>query len=338
VLPFRPFFLHSRGLRSTLFLLLISYFGCGCASQSISQSASLSLSTSSFNFKTVVIGQTFDFPLVVSNTGTAPLHITALSISNNQFSISGPSIPRTVLPSNSLSYTVSFTPTSSGNISGTINFSSNAGMTNSSVSLAGSGEKAFADLVVTPPSINFGNLALKSKSTQNVTLQNTGDINLAIQGVALTGAGFGYSNISPGLSLAPNQKVTFQVWFSPAVAGQSAATVSFLSSNLSSPGSLSLTGDGVNPAAAPPSSPAPSVQHVVHLAWNASTSPAIGYFVYRSQAPNTTFGPLFGAAINLLTYDDTAVVSGTTYYYVVTAVDSSGQQSINSNQATAVIP
>lgn len=329
--PFRLFLPISRGLAGMRLLLLVSALGSGCASQSTQQSASLSLSASSFNFKTVLIGQTANFPLVVANSGTAPLHIRALSISNDQFSISGPSIPRTVLPSNSLSYTVSFTPASSGSISGTINFTSNAATANSSISLTGSGEKAFADLLVSPPSINFGNLALKSKSTQNVTLQNNGDINLTIQGVAVAGAGFGYSALSAGLTLAPNQTVTFQVWFRPSVAGQSAATVSFLSANLPSPASLSLTGDGVDAAA-------PAAQHVVHLTWNAGGSPAVGYLVYRSEASGKSYRALFGTTINELSYDDSTVVSGKTYYYVVTAVDSSGQQSINSNQATAVIP
>jgi fibronectin type 3 domain-containing protein len=38
------------------------------------------------------------------------------------------------------------------------------------------------------------------------------------------------------------------------------------------------------------------------------------------------------------TYDDTTVQSASTYYYVVTAVDASGNESTDSNQATAVIP
>jgi fibronectin type 3 domain-containing protein len=41
------------------------------------------------------------------------------------------------------------------------------------------------------------------------------------------------------------------------------------------------------------------------------------------------------ASIN---YTDSAVTNGTTYYYVTTAVDGSGNESAYSNQATAVIP
>jgi fibronectin type 3 domain-containing protein len=38
------------------------------------------------------------------------------------------------------------------------------------------------------------------------------------------------------------------------------------------------------------------------------------------------------------TYTDSTVVSGQTYYYVTTSVDSSGVESLNSNEVQAVIP
>jgi hypothetical protein len=196
------------------------------------------------------------------------------------------------------------------------------------------GQNAFADLVITPASVNFGNLPVATTSTQNVTLQNTGAINLAIQGVTVAGAGFGYSNLAPGMSLAPNQKVTFQVWFTPTVAGVASATISLLSPNLSSPGTLSLSGDGITSTPTPP----PTTSHTVHLTWDASTSQVIGYRVYRSETSGGSYNSLNGTAIDALTYDDTSVSSGLTYYYVVTAVDAAGNESVQSNQATAAIP
>jgi fibronectin type 3 domain-containing protein len=42
--------------------------------------------------------------------------------------------------------------------------------------------------------------------------------------------------------------------------------------------------------------------------------------------------------VDNLTYSDTTVQNASTYYYVTTAVDSSGVESSYSNQATAVIP
>jgi fibronectin type 3 domain-containing protein len=47
---------------------------------------------------------------------------------------------------------------------------------------------------------------------------------------------------------------------------------------------------------------------------------------------------LLASAITGLSLSDVTVQSGVTYYYVVTAIDSAGEESPNSNEAKAVIP
>lgn len=76
--------------------------------------------------------------------------------------------------------------------------------------------------------------------------------------------------------------------------------------------------------------------HVVSLSWAGSTG-AAAYKVYRGT---TSGGPysLLASLGTTTTYMDTTVVSGNTYYYVVTAIDSKGSASTNSNQSQAVIP
>jgi hypothetical protein len=331
-----PIPIHSVGFAA--YLLFVSLLAVGCASynqQSAPKAGVLSVSATAFNFQTVVVGQTSTQTLKVSNNGTAALQIVGLSVSNKEFTISGPSVPRVILPANSLSYTLTFTPTASGSASANVTITTSTSGVSASVSLAGVGEKAFANLAITPGSISFGNLTLTTKASQNVTLQNTGDISLTVQGVTLVGAGFGYASLSPGFSLAPNQKLTFQVWFSPTVAGPASGKLSLLSANLSSPGTLSLSGTGVTSTT---SSPPPTVQHTVHLTWGASSSQIIGYRVYRSEISGGSYSSLNGTVLDVLTYDDSTVSLGTTYYYVVTAVDASGNESVYSNQVTAIIP
>ncbi len=78
--------------------------------------------------------------------------------------------------------------------------------------------------------------------------------------------------------------------------------------------------------------------HSSTLTWQASTSSVVGYNVYRadqSGGPYTAINPTLQAGTS---YVDGAVLPGLTYYYVVTAVDSSGMESINSNEVMAVIP
>ena len=239
------------------FLMLISFLlGCaGGGPQTTAPSPVLALSAASFDFKTVLLGQTVTQPLRITNMGAAPLRISSLSLLSKQFVITGPSVPRSILPNLYLDYTLSFTPTDAGNASGAISIQSDASNSLATVSLTGVGEKVIASLQVSPATLSFGSLALQSTNTQNVTLLNTGDVNLTISGVMVAGAGFGYSDLSPGYSLPPNQQVVFQVWFKPQVKGSASGTLSILSANLTSPASLSVSGNGIIPVTTPPPAP-----------------------------------------------------------------------------------
>lgn len=335
----RSNYVSIRSIASAASLLIIALAIVGCASYPPHSSPGgpvISLSTSSFNFNTVVIGQSATQTLHITNTGAAPLTLNSVALKSSQFSLTGPSAPRTVLPAQKVDYTISFVPTTAGSASASVQVTSNASNTPASVSLAGVAEKAFAAAQVTPSSISFGNLKLQSTATQSVTLKNTGDINITISGITVAGAGFGYSSLSPGYSLTPNQSVTFQIWFRPQTGGSASGHVSILSSNLATPASVSVSGDGVtsNPGSPNPGSP-PPVQHTVALSWGPSGSPVAGYRVYRDEGSG--FSPL-SAILPDLTYTDSTVTSGSTYRYVVTAVDSSGGESPYSNDATAVIP
>jgi hypothetical protein len=78
--------------------------------------------------------------------------------------------------------------------------------------------------------------------------------------------------------------------------------------------------------------------HTVTLTWKASSSPVIGYNVYRSTRPAGNYVKINLGLVRGLTYTDNAAQSGVTYYYVARAVDARGIESINSNEASAAIP
>ncbi len=78
--------------------------------------------------------------------------------------------------------------------------------------------------------------------------------------------------------------------------------------------------------------------HSVALSWNASTSVVTGYNVYRSTVSGTGYTRINSALVSVLAYTDATVQGGTTYYYVTTAMDSTGMESAYSNQVSAVIP
>jgi hypothetical protein len=78
--------------------------------------------------------------------------------------------------------------------------------------------------------------------------------------------------------------------------------------------------------------------HSVSLSWQNSTSIVIGYNIYRGTSNGGPYIKINSSPITTLSYTDSSVTSGDTYYYVSTAVDSAGVESVYSNQVTATIP
>ena len=80
-----------------------------------------------------------------------------------------------------------------------------------------------------------------------------------------------------------------------------------------------------------------AVPHSVSLRWSPSISSGVSYSMYRG---NSTGGPytLLKGSVSSTSYVDLGVLAGRTYYYVATAVDSSGRESVPSGEVQAVIP
>lgn len=77
----------------------------------------------------------------------------------------------------------------------------------------------------------------------------------------------------------------------------------------------------------------------VALSWTASPSSGVaGYNVYRSTQSGSNYVRINTAAVSSLTYTDGTVLDGTTYYYVLTAVDGSGNESTYSTEVQLAIP
>ena len=77
---------------------------------------------------------------------------------------------------------------------------------------------------------------------------------------------------------------------------------------------------------------------VVVLNWVASTSAGIiGYNVYRATTSGAYTTPLNSLPISSITYTDSTVQAGQTYYYVVRALNGSAE-SANSNEAQVIVP
>lgn len=178
-----------------------------------------------------------------------------------------------------------------------------------------------------PTSIAFGSVLVGSSASKAVTLTNTGTSSATISSASATGSGFTVSGLQFPLTLAAGASAAATVTFAPSGSGTNTGTASWVSNATNSPTTVALSGSGTSPT-----------QHSVTLNWQASASTVSGYHIYRSATTGGPYSILNSTLDSNLSYNDSTVQSGTTYYYVVTGVDSTGVESGYSNQVTVVVP
>jgi hypothetical protein len=262
--------------------------------------------------QTVTAGQTATF--TVAATGTAPL--------SYQWKKSGV----TISGATSSSYTTPATTSSDNGAQFTVVVSNSAGnATSNAATLTVNASTVL--LNANPTSLSFGSVTIGSSSTLSVTFTNSGNSNVTISNVSISGAGYAASGVSTGQILAPAQTATLNVAFSPSATGTLTGSVTVTSDATNSPATVPLSGSGVQP-----------VSHSVTLTWSPSTSSVTGYNVYRSSVSGGSYTKLNSMAVATTSYDDTAVQAGQTYYYVVTSVDLSNMESAYSSQVSAIVP
>jgi len=186
---------------------------------------------------------------------------------------------------------------------------------------------ASPSLSAVPSSLNFGTEPLNTPMTLTVKVTNTGSAAVTITQDSIAGSGFSVGITTP-LSLNPAQSVNVPVVFTPSGSGTVTGSLSF-SSNGTSLLAVPLSGTGLAPLA-----------HSVDVAWDASTSPTLqGYNVYRSGVSGGPYTRLSATlSPTTLLFTDTTPLSGQKYFYVVTAVDTSGAESTASVEVAATIP
>jgi fibronectin type 3 domain-containing protein len=182
-------------------------------------------------------------------------------------------------------------------------------------------------LAVSPSTLSFGNVAVGGSSSLSGTLSAT-NADVVVSSAAWNGSGYSVSGITFPVTVAAGKSATYTVTFTPPATGSSAGSVSFASNASDASLTQSLSGDGTQS----------SGSHSVALSWNPSISSVIGYNVYRGTQSGGPYSKLNSSLLSGITYSDVSVLSGTTYYYVSTAVNSSNVESAYSNQATAAIP
>lgn len=262
--------------------------------------------------QSVIAGKTASFS--VTATGSAPL---TYQWSKNGTPISG---------ATGSAYTTPTETTADNNGKFTVAVSNSAG---SATSNAATLTVSSATLLLnsSASSVGFGSVNVSSTGTQTVTLTNAGNSTVTISNVTVSGAGFNAGGVSSGLMLTPGQQATLTATFKPAAAGSATGSVSVASNASNSPDSISLSGTGVA-----------AVSHSVSLNWTPSASTVVGYNTYSSQTSGGPYTKLTSAPVAATSYTDASVTAGQTYFFVVTSVNSSSQESAFSNEVSAVVP
>ncbi len=294
-------------------------------SATVTAPGSVSPTPSSVSFGNVVVGNSQLLSETLKNPGGSSIIVSQATITGSAYTISGLTLPLTLSAGQSFTFGINFAPTTTGTNSGSLLIVSNAAVPNLTLSLSGTGTSVGA-LSVNPNPLAFGSVTVNANKPLTGQLVATGGT-VVVTSLMSNSAEFSVSGISLPATVTPGSNVGFTVTFTPQATGSASANVT-VASNASNPSLQEpLTGSGTAP-----------VSHSVGLSWSASTSTVTGYNVYRGTVSGGPYSKINSSADANTSYTDSSVQSGTTYFYVTTSVDSSGNESVNSNQVSAAIP
>jgi hypothetical protein len=294
----------------------------------VAAGSTLTATPNNVPFGNVPLAESGSQSVQLKNPGMKSISISSITESGAGFTTSGLTTPLTLAAGATSVFTVKFAPTEIGTDIGTVAIKYSESSTPLTLSLTGTGIADTRTISASPTSLAFGNEAVGSSKKLAVNLKNTGNSSLTISGLVVAGFDVSIGSGLSGATIAPGQTATLDVTFAPRSAEQLSGSVKVTSNAINSPMTITLSGTGV-------SASAPSVA----LTWDASMSAGVvGYNVYRATAPSTTHTKLVSSPVSGLKYMDQTVAAGTTYNYVVTAVNSSGEESAYSVPATVVLP
>jgi hypothetical protein len=283
-------------------------------------SESLTASPSTVSFGQVATGTSATLPVVVTNTRSWKVTLSAIQTAGSGFSISGPAFPLTLAGGQSLTLNVTFAPQSAGMTGGSL-LVSGPGLT---VPFTGTGT-AVGQLTIAPALLNFGDVPVGTAGTQAITI-SAGGASVTVSSASSSSSQFTLDGASFPLTIAAGQSMSFNVAFTPQNSGAVSGSLTFASNGSSSQTLESLSGIGT------------VTQYNVSLLWN-SASDVVGYNVYRSTAAKGTYSKINSTLNSGTAYTDSTVVSGQTYYYAATSVNAGGQESsLSTPVVQAVVP
>ncbi|HEX4143612.1 MAG TPA: choice-of-anchor D domain-containing protein, partial [Pirellulales bacterium] len=242
--------------------------------QSIAIGSTTTSSANGTAFNSTLVGSSVSVTYTITNTGTSGLSVGSLWISgSNASDFKIATQPGTwVLPGQTTTFTLQFTPTATGSRTATINFYENESSPNTLFTFAVSGvgsttaqpqiavtgsSQPIADGATTTSTSNgtaFSSTAVGSSSSVTYTITNSGTAALTIGTVSIGGTNASDFKVTtqPSGSVAIGASTTFTVQFTPTASGTRAATVSFSENDPTAANPFTFAISGVGSIAAQP--------------------------------------------------------------------------------------
>jgi len=190
--------------------------------------------------------------VTLTNTGNSPVTISSIVSSSAVFAVSNscPVSPATLAPGptgNTCTFSVTFTPTAAGKTTGTVTITDSAPGASPTVAMSGTGLTDVKTVAVTPATLVFIPQVVNTTSaTQSVTVSNTGNANITMSSVTVTG---NYSITSNGCPatyvLTPATSCSISVAFTPLQAKTLTGTLTITDTATSPTQRVTLTGTGI---------------------------------------------------------------------------------------------
>ena len=203
----------------------------------------VALSPSSLTFPSVSVGSSSPSQTVtLTNTGNTALNINGIQIAGDYTQSNN--CPVSLSAGSSCAINAIFTPSGNGVRNGAVTVSDDVAGSPQIVGLTGTGVTLAAVIALTPSSLTFPSVSVGSSSPyQTVTLTNTGNAALNINGIQIAGD---YTQINNcPVSLSAGSRCAINVIFTPSGNGVRNGTVTISDSVAGSPQIVGLTGTGV---------------------------------------------------------------------------------------------
>ena len=176
------------------------------------------VSPSSIDFGDHILNSTTSQSVTVANTGDAPLTISLVTPSDNQYAVAGDA-SATVAAGASADFTLNYTPTQESPANAVLSiYSDDPQNPVTTVELIGQGLPIPVAIISVPAGLDFGAVALGQSQELLLSVFNTGSADLTVSSLSVSGDAFAVGDTT-AFSIDPGSEANIMVAFAPSESG-----------------------------------------------------------------------------------------------------------------------